>query len=63
VERADKFVSEALIGATYRLAPEVSDFLRDSQPGDFLLWPVEASDPAITLVATGRHHHLYRRIN
>jgi hypothetical protein len=61
-DRAEMFVIEALIGATHRLTPNVDDFLRNSQPGDFLLWPAEASSPALTLVATVPHHRLYRRV-
>jgi 4-amino-4-deoxy-L-arabinose transferase-like glycosyltransferase len=61
-DRAEVFVIEAMIGATPRLAVDVIDFLRHSQPGDFLMLSEEASDPALTLVGTVRRHHLYKRI-
>jgi 4-amino-4-deoxy-L-arabinose transferase-like glycosyltransferase len=61
-DRAEVFVIEAMIGATHRVARDVSGFLRDSRPGDLLMWSTEASDPALTLVGTVRRHHLYKRI-
>jgi len=61
-DRAEMFVIEALIGSTHRLTRDVTDFLRDSQPGDFLMWSGEANDPALTLVGAVRRHRLYKRI-
>jgi 4-amino-4-deoxy-L-arabinose transferase-like glycosyltransferase len=61
-DRAEMFVIDAMIGATHRRAPDVAGFLRDSRPGDFLMWSSEVSNPALTLVATVRRLHLYKRI-
>jgi 4-amino-4-deoxy-L-arabinose transferase-like glycosyltransferase len=61
-DRAQMFVIDALIGATPGLAVGVPDFLRRSQPGDFLMLSHEVSHPALVLAGTVRRHRLYKRI-
>ena len=61
-DRADIFVAEAMAGATHRLAPDVADFLRDSQPGDYLLTHSVVALESVTLVGTSTRNYLYRRI-
>jgi 4-amino-4-deoxy-L-arabinose transferase-like glycosyltransferase len=61
-DRADIFVAEAVVGATHRLAPDLTDFLRDSRPGDFYRTQLVLEHPSITLVRSNRRAHLYKRI-
>jgi 4-amino-4-deoxy-L-arabinose transferase-like glycosyltransferase len=60
-DRAEIFVAEALVGAKHRLAPDLAGFLRDSQPGDYLLWRGDLSHASISLVRISPRNHLYRR--
>ena len=60
-DRADIFVAEALVGARHRLAPDLADFLRDSQPGDYLLSRSNLSHAGFSLIRKSPRSHLYRR--
>jgi 4-amino-4-deoxy-L-arabinose transferase-like glycosyltransferase len=60
-DRGDIFVVEAMVGATHRLAPDPSDFLRDSRPGDFYLTHTVDPLKALSLVGTSPRNYLYRR--
>jgi 4-amino-4-deoxy-L-arabinose transferase-like glycosyltransferase len=60
-DRAEMFVVQAVLRSTYRLAPDVADFMRDSRPGDYFLSPREVSHPALALVGSIRRHWLYHR--
>jgi 4-amino-4-deoxy-L-arabinose transferase-like glycosyltransferase len=61
LDRADIFVLHAMVGATYRQAPDDEVLMRDSRPGDFLLTRRVRQDPRLTLVRTRGEHLLYRR--
>ena len=62
-DRADIFVAKALVGARHRLAPDLADFLRDSQPGDYYLTHATVADDSVTLIRSTRRAHLYRRVD
>jgi len=61
LDRAEIFVIQALVGATYRLAPDTDAFLRDSRPGDFLLTRRARTVKSLALVRTQGQYLLYRR--
>jgi 4-amino-4-deoxy-L-arabinose transferase-like glycosyltransferase len=61
-DRADVFVAEAMAGARHRLAPDASDFLRDSQPGDYFLTHTAVALDSVSLVGTSTRNYMYRRI-
>jgi 4-amino-4-deoxy-L-arabinose transferase-like glycosyltransferase len=62
-DRADIFVAEAIVGAGHRLAADLTNFLRDSRPGDFFVSPTLVWDDSVTLVDSNRRGHLYRRVD
>jgi 4-amino-4-deoxy-L-arabinose transferase-like glycosyltransferase len=59
--RAEIFVIGGLIGANRRLAPGLSEFIRDSKPGDYLVSSRPLDDPALGLVRSNGRHQLYHR--
>lgn len=61
-DRAEIFVAEAVVGAKYRLASDLADFLRNSQPGDFYFTRGVPEHPSIALVRSNTRDHLYKRI-
>jgi hypothetical protein len=60
-DRADMFVLDALVAAEPRLAPDLTDFLRDGRPGDHFVSSRDLEHPSLTLVRSDGHHRLYRR--
>jgi 4-amino-4-deoxy-L-arabinose transferase-like glycosyltransferase len=60
-DRSEMFVLEALLRSTHRLASDVSDFMRESRPGDYFLSTREIAHPGLTPVGSVRGHWLYRR--
>ena len=61
LDRAEIFVLHAMVGATHRLAPDASIFMRDSKPGDYLLTRLPHTDPALRIVRIQREYLLYVR--
>jgi len=61
-DRSEIFVTEALVGATYKLAHDVDDFLGLSQPGDCFLSPAMLENPRVVLAGSTRRAYLYRRV-
>jgi 4-amino-4-deoxy-L-arabinose transferase-like glycosyltransferase len=61
LDRAEIFVLHAMVGATHRLAPDAEVFLRDSQPGDYLLTRRAHVDAKLTLVLKSGEYLLYQR--
>lgn len=61
-DRARIFVLEAMVGGRRRLAPDLADFLRDSEPGDYFYSARPLPHDAIVLVGSSRHGYLYRRV-
>jgi 4-amino-4-deoxy-L-arabinose transferase-like glycosyltransferase len=61
LDRGEIFVIQALVGATYRLAPDAQSFLRDSRPGDFLLTRRAPTVAGLALVRRQGQYLLYRR--
>jgi 4-amino-4-deoxy-L-arabinose transferase-like glycosyltransferase len=58
---ADRFVLDAIVGASAGNAASVDDFRRVSRPGDYLLSSVETRQPDLELVRAGAGHWLYLR--
>jgi hypothetical protein len=61
-DRARIFVLEAMVGGRRRLAPDLSDFLRDSEPGEFLYSRRPLQHAAVAMVGSNRYGHLYQRV-
>ena len=59
---ADIFVLRALVGADYRTAENVEEFLRVSRPGNYLVSAEPIDRPDLFLVRSNGHHWLYRRM-
>jgi 4-amino-4-deoxy-L-arabinose transferase-like glycosyltransferase len=59
--RAEIFVIGGVIGANRSLAAGLPEFMRDSQPGDFLVSSRPLDNPALDLVRSSGHHRLYHR--
>ena len=58
---ADRFVLNAIVGASDGTAGSVEDFRRASQPGDYLLLSAETSQPGLELVRASAGYWLYVR--
>ena len=56
------FVAEAVVGASHRLAPDLADFLRDSEPGDYFFSTRMLQHDAVVMVRSNQLGHLYRRV-
>jgi 4-amino-4-deoxy-L-arabinose transferase-like glycosyltransferase len=61
-DRARIFVLEAMVGGRRRLAPDLADFLRDSEPGDYYVSTRLLRHDAVVSVRSNRHGYLYRRV-
>jgi 4-amino-4-deoxy-L-arabinose transferase-like glycosyltransferase len=61
-DRARIFVLEAMVGGRRRLAPDLSNFLRDSEPGDYLYSRRPLPHEAVVLVGSNPNGHLYQRV-
>jgi 4-amino-4-deoxy-L-arabinose transferase-like glycosyltransferase len=59
-DRGELFVIRALVGATHRLAPDTASFLRDSEPGDFLLTRRARTAAGLRLIRARGQYLLYR---
>jgi 4-amino-4-deoxy-L-arabinose transferase-like glycosyltransferase len=58
---AEIFVLRALVGADYRTAENVEEFLRVSRPGNYLVSAEPMDRPDFFLVRSNGHQWLYRR--
>ena len=58
---AEVFVLDALVGAKRGLSKDVTHFLRESRPGDYLVSTPNLNHPELTLVRRDRMGTLYRR--
>jgi len=58
---ADRFVLNAVVGASHGTAASVDDFRRASQVGDYLLLSAETIQPDLELVRASAGHWLYVR--
>jgi 4-amino-4-deoxy-L-arabinose transferase-like glycosyltransferase len=60
-DRADAIVLKRLVGARAAEARNLTEFLQQSQPGDFLVLPVDEAHGSLKQLATHGRHVLYRR--
>ena len=61
-DRARIFVLEAMVGGRRGLAPDLANFLRDSEPGDYFFSTRMLRHDAVVMVRSNRLGHLYRRV-
>jgi 4-amino-4-deoxy-L-arabinose transferase-like glycosyltransferase len=60
-DRADAIVLKGLVGAKAKAAGDLTEFLQQSEPGDFLVLPAGDDHAGLVQLATHGHYALYRR--
>ena len=60
-DRADAIVLKGLVGAEAAAAGSLTEFLQQSEPGDFLVLPADEAHDGLEQLATHGRHALYRR--
>jgi hypothetical protein len=60
-DRADAIVLKGLVGAKAAAAGSLTEFLQQSEPGDFLVLPADEAHDGLEQLATHGRYALYRR--